>query len=295
MISLDNKQKGKLYAIVSAFTFAASGPIGKILQGQFSVYNMLFWRYFVASSIVTAIAFFYRKELEFNKKALIKAFITAAVFYSGSSALYFASFGYIGTGLSSAITFSHSLFVTIYVWVWDKQKITKAYIISFVLAVVGLGFILRYNNSSYDLYGIFMAIMSAIAYSIYIFCNRNKATNVSPLLSAMMLFYGNAIIFLFMSLADNSLQMPYTSLLWLKVLSIGSICTVLPIYYLLKALKYSNASDVTILSVFRPVFVLIMGSIFLNEHLELYQTIGITFILASGVIIQMHKDKSAAK
>jgi drug/metabolite transporter (DMT)-like permease len=38
-----------------------------------------------------------------------------------------------------------------------------------------------------------------------------------------------------------------------------------------------------------------MGSIFLNEHLELYQTIGITFILASGVIIQMHKDKSAAK
>jgi drug/metabolite transporter (DMT)-like permease len=287
---LDNNSKGKLYAIISAFSFAASAPLGKFIRAEFSVLNLLFWRYLVASCVISFAVYIYRKELKFDKKVILKAFITAAIFYSGSSALYFMSFDYIGTGLSSAICFSHSLFVTIYLWIFDKQKITKVYCASFIIIVIGLSLIVNTKTGHQDYAkGISFAILSAITYSIYIFLNRNKSSSLTPVLSSAMLFYANMIIYLVTAFSDNSLAMPTNSSMWIKVLALGIICTALPIFFLLKALQNTSASDVTILSVLRPVFVMLMGAVLFGETLSIYQAFGITLIFAGGVIINLQK------
>jgi drug/metabolite transporter (DMT)-like permease len=286
--------KGILYAIFSAFAFAASGTIGKkILQEKFSVPNLLFWRYAIAALIVALIVYQKRAKLNFDKKSLLKAFYSAAFFYSISTFCYFKSFEYIDTGLSSTICFSHSLFVTLYVWIFDKQKVKLSYFIAFISIIIGLIFLFQINDESrFNGQGILIALCSGLLYSFYIIANRNKASNLDPLLSSLMLFCGNVVIFLILSLREGAIPYPTDLVLWIKILAMGSVCTILPIYFLLKALRYINASDVTVLSILRPVFVILFGIIFLSESLNNYKIIGISLILAGGLCSQLDKFKS---
>ncbi|KKB96676.1 Threonine/homoserine exporter RhtA [Candidatus Arcanobacter lacustris] len=293
MSSYSNKFKGTFYGIISAFSFAASGTIAKkILQANFSVSNLLLWRYGIATIVVALVVYLKRDKLNFDKKALLKAFYSAAFFYSISTFCYFKSFEYIDTGLASAICFSHSLFVTLYVWIFDKQKLKPSYFIAFTSIVIGLIFLFQINEESrFNIQGILIALCSGLLYSFYIIANRNKASHLDPLLSSLMLFCGNVVIFLILSLREGAISYPTDLALWIKIIAMGSICTILPIYFLLKALRYINASDVTILSILRPVFVILLGMIFLNETLNNYKMIGITLILAGGLFSQLDKFK----
>jgi drug/metabolite transporter (DMT)-like permease len=156
--------------------------------------------------------------------------------------------------------------------------------------VIGLIFLFQINEESkFNIQGILISLCSGLLYSFYIITNRNKASHLDPLLSSLMLFCGNLVIFSIFALNDGGISLEHDVALWTKIVIMGTVCTILPIYFLLKALRYINASDVTILSILRPVFAISLGMIFLNESLNNYKIIGISLILAGGLFSQLDK------
>jgi drug/metabolite transporter (DMT)-like permease len=293
----DHKIKGSVYALLSALMYAASSTIGKKIQlAGFSTTDLLMWRYAIALLLGIIIIYLRRSSLDFDKKALGKTFLSAVLFYSGSTFCYFYSFNHIGTGLASAICSINTVIVTLYVWIWDKEKIKITYIFSIILTIFGFACILKARQDTHiESLGILFALLSGLLYAFYVIFNRDKATKLDPILSSAMLFLASFVIYLISSLSiSGSVKVPQDSNVWLLMFAMGLVFTLLPIYFLLKALSYLNASDVTLMGILRPVFATLLGLVFLGESLSMLQAAGIIFII-TGTIVNQLKIKARAK
>ncbi len=292
-MSYDQKLKGTIYALLSAVTFAASSTLAKKLQlAGLTTSNLLFWRYIFAFIIAFIIVIYRKSSLNFDKKAIVKTFFSAIIFYSGSTFFYVYSFNHIGTGLASAICGLNTVFVTLYVWCFDKQKIKSVYLLALFLNIVGFFLILKNRQAiNIELYGILFALFSGFLYAGYIIVNRDKGIKLDPILSAFMLFFANSIVYSLSSLYHTaSIVIPHELNIWLMILTLSVLCTLLPIYFLLAALRYVNASDVSMLGILRPVFAIIFGFIFLNEVMGMLEAIGILLIFAGTIVNQWKKN-----
>jgi drug/metabolite transporter (DMT)-like permease len=173
--------------------------------------------------------------------------------------------------------------------VWDKQKITAVYIFAIFLTCIGFYFILKNHKEAHvELYGVLLAVLSGFSYALYLVFNRNKINKLDPILSAVMLFLGNFLIYLSsFFITGNAIAVPNNANLWMMVVLMAVCCTLLPIYLLLKALSYLNARDVSLIGVLRPVFVNIFALVFLHETISTTQAIGIVFILCGASLNQL--------
>lgn len=110
---MSNGWRGTLYAVAAGVLFGCIGYFGmNILRGGLSVPNMLFWRFLVAGLVITIVSLaVLKKSSNFGS---LKSFILDAVFYSGSTTLYFLSSTYIGTGLAVVILFISPALLSFY-------------------------------------------------------------------------------------------------------------------------------------------------------------------------------------
>jgi drug/metabolite transporter (DMT)-like permease len=286
---LSNEQKGSLYAITSGLCYGLLGYFGvTIIEADFSITNMLFWRFLVSAIFMACLLLFRLSDLKNNLKDMIKVILAGAILYCPTSIIFFISSKYIGTGLSMVIFFTYPAVVILLNYLLYKTNISKIYYAAIGLITVGMVLLVDISEFTFDLFGIVLGIISATFYAAYILVS--KKNQLTPLTSTLMVSIGCTLTCLIGSIATDSLQVPATFDLWFNILSLGIICTALPILLLLQGLKYINSEKASILSVLEPVFVVIFGMLLLDETITLIQAIGI-IILLSGAIITLLSDQ----
>jgi drug/metabolite transporter (DMT)-like permease len=158
------------------------------------------------------------------------------------------------------------------------------------LVAVLLGLVLLYGhgNEVLDSTGVILSLTAGLLYACYILMNR-KRTQIA---SSTLTFYtclGTAVLFFCLLLSNHTLILPHSSAAWFYILFLGIISTVLPIQLLLNSLQYISSTKVSVLSIFEPVVMVIVGVIFLNEKITFMQGIGILVMLAGAILIQFEK------
>lgn len=282
---ISNEWRGILFAIASGLFFGAIGYFAMgILQADISIPNMLFWRFFIAGLFTTLISFsVFKKQIY---RDLFKSFLLCAVFYSSSTALYFLSSTYIGTGLAMVIFFTFPVFVIFLSWLFYKQKISPIYYIAIALILIGLGLLSHNAEIALDAIGILFAIFSAVLYAIYLVASKKQAGQLHPLLLTLMVCYSCSFVFFNISIFHGSFVIPQTLEVWGHVMGLAVICTALPILFTLYGLKYISAAKTSILSALEPVIVVIIGVLFLEEAITFKQVLGIIIILSAAILVQ---------
>lgn len=285
---LSGEHRGALCAALSGLLYGLVGYFGvSIMDAQFSIYNMLFWRFLMSGAIVGLIFLFKRNTAKDGAANMLKAFIFGAVFYSMTSILFFQASLYIGTGLAMVISFTFPTIVIFINWLFDRRPIAKIHIGSTALITAGLALLANIREFKFDLIGIGLGILCAFFYAFYIFFS--KKTTVSPLASTLMVSLGSAAASLLFALIDGSFIIPVTATVWANVFAMAIICTAIPILLLLEALRTINSEKASILSVLEPVFVVIFGCLLLKEKISLLQALGMTVVL-SGALITLLKS-----
>ncbi len=274
---------GTLYAIFSGFLYGLLGYFGiSIIKSDVSVYNMLFWRFLVAALFIALLLIPHIKTVKEKPLELFKAFCFGFIFYGIGSLLYFIASLYIGTGLAMVIFFCHPAFVLLINTVFFKTKITKAYILSIILILIGLCFMVDLHELKLDTLGIGLAIISSLFYAIYIV--TSKKYKIAPLNAAFVICLGSALSAGILALIDNTFLIPNTLYIWANIFGIAIICTAVPILFLLLALNYIQAEKVAILSVLEPLCVMIFGILLLDESITCTQIIGSIIVLAAALM-----------
>jgi drug/metabolite transporter (DMT)-like permease len=290
MTSLSAEHKGSAYAVLSGLMYGLIGYFGiTIMRADFSISNMLFWRFAVSSVLIALILIPKIKTMNENWGEMFKVLTFGTAFYTACSIFYFLASQYLGTGLSMVVFFTYPAIVMLLNWAIHKTKITKKYYLAIGLILIGMGLLVDMHEFAVDIIGIGVGILSSAFYAFYIL--SSKKSTLSPLTSTFTLSFGCAIACFIIAQIDNSLSFPKTLDLWVNIFGIGILCTAFPILLFLKALNYITGEKASILSVLEPVFVTIFGVLLLGESISLVRVIGIVIIL-SGALITLFKNKS---
>ncbi len=290
MKSLSNIAKGSLFCIFSGLLYSPIGYFGmSVIDANISISNMLFWRYFISSIFTFIVMLPQIRIIQIDYKSLMYPFFIGMIFYGSFSYVYFLSSEYIGSGLAMVIFFIYPAIVIIINNIFHKFRIGIIYYFSISIIILGLIFLIDMEDVKFDLYGIFLSLISAVGYAAYIVLSKKQMQNITPLLSTLMVSLGSAISCLFVALFEGSFMVPDSEEIWKNMLGLAIICTSIPILFLLEGMKYVKSERASILSVLEPVGVFIIGVTVLKEHVTIMQTIGVIIILAGAMLVQLDK------
>ena len=294
---LTREQKGVAYVLISGLCYGLIGYFGiKIMQENFSAYNMLFWRFVVASIIMFALCFWQMKDqklLQNHFGEMVKVFFNSAIFHGSASAFYFVSSVKIGTGLAMIMFFAYPLVVVILNRIFYKTKITASYFFSIIAILVGITLLGDLQGFEINFYGIIFGTLAAIFFGCYVFSVQQS--KLPPLTMAFVVCLGCLGASALFALVDGSLVIPQNSKPYFDIVAMGLISTALPILFFLQSLKYINSTKASLLGVSEPLAVLYFGWLLLDEKISALQLLGSLIILVGGVLALIEKNKKSAK
>ncbi len=291
MKMITHERRGILYAISSGLCFGLLGYFGvTLMQKNFSVFNMLFWRFLVGSIVVALLLIPSYKTLFKKPKEMLLVFVSGILFYSTTAVLYFVACRYISTGLAMVTFFTYPVIVILLNRILYKMRIPTIYYGAVLLILCGM-FLLGGNQGVLvDLFGLLLGVASAAVYALYIL--MSKKSTVSPLVSTLLVSIGSLITCFIAAHVEHTFFVPTTFDAWFNIIAVGTLCTALPILLLLKALKYISSAQASLLSVLEPIFVLIFGVILLEESVSSMQMMGVVVVLL-GAILALFGDGKA--
>ncbi len=291
--------KATVLVTLSGILYGFLGFFGtEVLHENYSVSNMLFWRFLIAFVWILGYSLINREALTISpsaKRVLVFTFFLGSLFYSGSSAFYFLASEYTGTGLAMVIFFCYPVFVALYAWTTRSGKMNPVAVASLFAIILGLYLLKGQGVNALSLTGIMFAILAAVSYALYIIGSKPSTGQISATLLTVLICLGNTLIFLIGALATKSFVIPTHLMTWLDLIALGIFATALPIQLLLKGLKFVTPLKASIISVLEPVVTLIVGVILLQETINPCQKIGIFIVLAGAILIQFEKPHAAVR
>lgn len=288
---------GTLLVALSGILYGVLGYFGTLLLNEnFSVSAMLFWRFFIAAIWMLGTIFFIKKNnfhIHSNYFSICQTMLFGILTYSGSAVFYFVASKYIGTGVAMVVFFSYPVFVTLFAWFFSNWQMTKHTLLSLAAVIVGLLFLKGQGDNALDWTGILIAMIAAFSYALYVYGNQHTAKTMDTRLQTLFICLGNALIFFLVAWYTNTFAIPKTLNAWFYTFAVGIIATALPIQLLLNGLKYISPIKASIISVLEPIVTVLVGFMLLNETLSLTQALGIMIVLLGAILIQFEKVATA--
>jgi drug/metabolite transporter (DMT)-like permease len=280
---LSKENRGVLYAISSGLCFGLLGYFGvTLMQENFSVYTMLFWRFVVGSLVVMLFLLPHYSVIFKKPKELLKVFLYGVSFYSVTAILYFIACQYISTGLAMVTFFTYPVLVILLNKFLYKSEIPKSYYGAVGLILVGMLFLSGNQDLKGSVVGLLLGIASAATYAGYLIVS--KKSTLSPLVSTLMVSLGSLVTCFSVAVIDHSFFVPTDMRIWMNIIALGTFCTALPILLLLRALQYISSEKASLLSVLEPIFVLFFGVVLLDETVTSTQLVGVVIVLLGAMV-----------
>lgn len=284
------KWRGALLVAISSMLFGFMGFLGtQLFNLNFSVENMLFWRFLIATAWIFLSSVLLRKwqaQAFIEPKSILKIFILGALSYSGGSVFYFLASKQIGTGPAMAIFFSFPVFVALLAWMLGTWKMNKIAFIALLAVVSGLILLKGHGATTLSSIGIVFAISAGGCYATYVYGSQHTIKNIDAHLLTLAVCLGNTLIFFILSWYTHTLMLPTNWQAWFYICAIGIVATAMPIQLLLNGLKYISPVNAAILSVFEPAVTLLIGFSLLHETISYMQALGVMIILLGAILIQ---------
>ena len=279
--------KGIIFVILSGAFYGFMSYFGiSLIHAGFSVSSMLFWRFAFSSLFLFLMLAPRLKTTKPPLNVMLKAASIGSIFYASSSAFYFMACEYINSGLAMVIFFIYPGLVAVLNWLLYKAKITKIYLLSFILITIGIISLADLSSTKVNVFGILLAILSGLAYAVYLILSKKQFAILSPLVGSLTVSIGSTVIFFALSMFDRgNVMIPYDLASWMYCIGNGFISTALPMFLMLIGLKHINSTKASILSVSEPVFTVTCGCLLLEEVLSIQEIIGIITVLTGSLII----------
>jgi len=187
------------------------------------------------------------------------------------------------------------LFTALFGWVFLKDRLNRAHLFSFTLALVGFSFLSRlipqatWGSGALSLTGgdfiLVIATAGEAAYSI--FARKLMKNHPAPLIFGTALGFGVALLTI-IALAQEGGLPPLQKLSGpgaFAALWIGPVGTMLTYLFWLNVLQKGGAIGAMALTLFvQPVVGVLVGFFFLKEQLTLWQALGASIILTAVLI-----------
>lgn len=292
------KFNGVFYASLSSASFGFS-PLFSLglLAAGLSGFDVLSYRWLIAGLVLMIYAFLKKKSLRINSFSEGWKIAILSILRSITSITLLIGYANISSGIASTINFMYPVIVTICMMLFFGEKRSFMDIVAILVSIFGV-YLLASGDSimvegGNTRVGLICSLISAFSFAAYYIAMKQmradkievvKFTTWVMLLSAL---YFTVCAFIF----EGRITMITGGKNWLNILGLGLWATMVSNITGVKAIRRIGPTHTSILGALQPVTAVILGVLFLGEHLYIRSCIGITLILAAVSVVVMHQKK----
>lgn len=288
---------GIFYAAISSISFGFSPlfSLGLIAAGL-SNFDVLSYRWMVAAIVLVIYALCKKKSLRISsfdeawKIALLSALraITSITLLIG--------YANIASGVASTINFMYPVIVTMTMMIFFGEDKSWINVGAIALSIFGVylmssGEGLRVEGGNTEL-GLACSLISAISFAAYyVVMKQVKADKIEVVKFTTWVMLLSAIYFIISGIVvEGKISIVTDGKLWMYILGLGLWATMVSNFTGVKAVRRIGPTLTSILGALQPLTAVILGGLFLDEHLGPKTIGGIALIMiAVGIVVTHHK------
>jgi drug/metabolite transporter (DMT)-like permease len=292
------KLNGIFYASVSSASFGFS-PLFSLglLAAGLSDFDVLSYRWLVAGIVLMIYALCKKKSLRLNSFDEAWKVILLSILRSITSVTLLIGYANISSGIASTINFMYPVIVTICMMLFFGEKRSLADIAAIGVSIFGVyllasgdSIIVERGNTRL---GLICSLISAFSFAAYyivmkqVRADKIEVVKFTTWIMMLSAFYFIVCAFIF----EGRITLVKDFGSWLNILGLGLWATMVSNITGVKAIRRIGPTHTSILGALQPVTAVILGVLFLGEHLYLRSCIGITLILMAVSVVVMHQKK----
>lgn len=292
------KLNGVFYASISSASFGFSPLFSlALLYCGLSNFDVLSYRWLIAGIVLMIYAISKKKSLRLNSfDEAWKIFILSAL-RAVTSVTLLIGYANISSGIAATLNFTYPIIVALSMMIFFGEKRSLLDIAAIGMSIFGV-YLLASGDSivvegGNTKLGLASSIISAISFAAYyILMKRLRADKIEVvkfttwvmMLSALY-FIASALIF------EGKLTIVTEFKSWINLLGLGLWATMVSNITGVKAIRRIGPTHTSILGALQPVTAVVLGVLFLGEHLYPRSVIGVAIILSAVSIIVIHQKK----
>lgn len=292
------KLNGVFYAAVSSASFGFSPlfTLGLLTAGL-SGFDVLSYRWLIAGVVLMIYALCKKKSLRLNSfSETWKIFLLSAL-RSVTSITLLIGYANISSGIASTINFMYPVIVTLCMMIFFGEKRSVMDIVAIAVSIFGV-YLLASGDSivvegGNTRLGLICSLISAFSFAAYyIVMKQVRADKIEVVKFTTWIMMLSAFYFIICAMVfQGKITMISGATNWLNVLGLGLWATMVSNITGVKAIRRIGPTYTSILGALQPVTAVILGVLFLGEHLYTRSFIGMTLILVAVSVVVMHQKK----
>lgn len=287
---------GFFYAAISSASFGFSPlfTIGLLTSGL-SSFDILSYRWGIAGLVLMIYAFCKKKSLRLTSWDETWKIMLLSALRSVTAITLLIGFANISSGIASTINFMYPIIVAICMMLFFGDRKSPVDIGAIAVSIFGVYLIASGDSLIIEggdtKLGLICSFISAITFAAYyIFMKRLKADKIEVVKFTTWMMMMSAAYFIICAFVFNGrLVLVCDGKSWLYILGLGLWSTMISSFTGVKAVRRIGPTLTSILGALQPLTAVVLGVIFLHEHLYLRSIIGIILIMTAVSIVVMHQ------
>ena len=289
---------GLFYAAISSASFGFSPlfSLGLIAVGLTN-FDVLSYRWLTAAIVLVIYAACKKKSLRLNSFDEVWKVVLLSILRSVTSITLLIGYANIASGVASTINFMYPVIVALCMMLIFREDRAWVNVIAIAISILGVylmasgdGLIVEGGNTTL---GLTCSIISAISFAAYyIVMKKTKADKIEVVKFTTWVMMLSAIYFIASALLiDGHITIVTDSKSWMNIIGLGLWSTMISNFTGVKAIRRIGPTLTSILGALQPMTAVVLGVIFLNEHLGFSTISGILLILVAVIMIVLHQRK----
>ena len=289
---------GLFYAAISSASFGFS-PLFSIalIAAGLTNFDVLSYRWLTAALVLIIYAFIKGKSLRLNSFSEVWKVMLLSALRAITSITLLIGYANIASGIASTINFMYPVIVAFCMMVFFGEQKSWVTFGAIALAILGVylmasgdGLTVEGGNTTL---GLTCSLISAFSFAAYyIVMKRSKADKIEAVKFTTWIMVLSAVYFIAGGLiTEGSISIVTDGKSWLYILGLGLWATMVSNFTGVKAVRRIGPTLTSILGALQPLTAVILGALFLDEHLGLKAIAGIVLIMAAVIIIVLHTNK----
>lgn len=287
---------GIFYAVISSASFGFS-PLFSLclIAAGLTDFDVLSYRWAIAAIVLMIYAACKKKTLRLNGFDELWKIILLSILRSITSFTLLLGYANIASGIASTINFMYPVVVALCMMLFFGERKSPANIISILISIFGVYLLasgdgLRVEGGNTTL-GLVCSIVSALSFgAYYIFMKITRADKIEVVKFTTWIMMLSAVYFIICGLIfDGRITFVTDWKLWLYIAGLGLWSTMVSNFTGVKAVRRIGPTLTSVLGALQPLTAVILGILFLDEHLGIRTVIGIAIIMVTVTFIVVHQ------
>jgi drug/metabolite transporter (DMT)-like permease len=287
---------GIFYAVISSMSFGFSPLFSlALITAGLSDFDILSYRWLIAGIVLMIYAFCKKKSLRLNSFDEAWKIVLLSVLRAITSVTLLIGYVNISSGIAATINFMYPVIVTLTMVIFFGEKRSMIDYVAILASIFGV-YLLASGDSivahgGNTKLGLTCSLISAFSFAAYyIVMKQVKADKIEVVKFTTWIMMLSAAYFIICAFIFNGkLTLITDAGSWLNALGLGLWATMVSNITGVKGIRRIGPTMTSVLGALQPVTAVILGVLFLGEHLYLRSLIGISIILVAVCIILLHQ------